>query len=53
MRVFSKKGGKAMLLRPAVTFLVCMALDSDLLADKAACMSVGSKVRLQDKHSSM
>lgn len=53
MRVFSKKGGKTILLRPVVMYLVYMAPDCDLLADKAAVVSAGSKVRVQDKHSSM
>lgn len=52
MKVFSKMGGKTMLLRPALMSLVCTAPDPALLADKSAVMTAGTKVRVQDKHSS-
>lgn len=48
-----KMGGKTMLLRPALMSLVCVAPDPAPLADEAAVMSVGGKVRAQPKHSSM
>lgn len=46
MKVFSKMGGKTMLLKPALTSLVCLVPDCALLADKAGVMSAGSKVRV-------
>lgn len=42
-----------MVQRPASMSLVCMAPDPAPLADEATVMSVGGKVRVQDKHSSM
>lgn len=53
MKVFRKMGGKTMLLRAALTSLVCMGPDPALLADKGAVMSPGSKVSVHDMHSSM
>lgn len=53
MQVFSIMDGKTMLLTAVLTSLVCVAPDPALLADKAAVMSVGSKVRVRDEHSSM
>lgn len=52
MKVLSKIGSKTMLLRTALKSSVCMAPDPAPLADKAAAISVGSKVRVQDKHPS-
>lgn len=46
-------GDKTIVLRPASMSLVCMASDPSPLAVEATVMSVGGRVRVQDKHSSM
>lgn len=42
-----------MVLRPASMSLVCMAPGPAPVADEATVMSVGGKVRVQGKYSSM